>query len=156
MQKVLEKFGTPEGHFLVRESRSHDQSFVLSLCHNQRVLNFRSAVAQGSVTVPHHNSTLHCRIVQSSNGSVSLSNPRQGEGGQEVDVEWTADSLEALLETHQTTKVHMQLCSEPCTTSSSSSLQAGLPILLKVNCSPNVTGPIPLIPPERDDTGLFS
>ena len=51
VQKVLEKFGTAEGNFLVRQSRSHDCSFVLSLCHNSRVLNFRSASTTYSIHI---------------------------------------------------------------------------------------------------------
>lgn len=105
VRKVLEKFGTNEGYFLVRQSRSHENSFVLSLCHDRRVLNFRS-VWNCDCVLGDDGSVLCFRIVQSGNGSVSLSNPLQGEGEEEeADVGWTAESLVALLETHKTSKV---------------------------------------------------
>lgn len=88
---------------------------------------------------------------------MSLSNPRQREGeeeDEEADMGWTAESLMALLETHKTSKVCSQLFIKTQTTHPP--LQAGLPILLTVNCSPDITGPIPLIPSERDDTGQHS
>ena len=99
------------------------------------------------------NTSLPCpdsRIVQLPNGSVCLSNPRSGEG-EGAETEWTAESLKELLETHKTAKAGPSLFPSSPITPFPLSLQAGLPILLKVNCCPNVTGPIPLIPAERDE-----
>ena len=102
VQKVLQKFGTAEGNFLVRQSRSHDNSFVLSLCHNNRVLNFRS-VSPLLINTSLKKILSDSRIIQLPNGMVSLSNPRSGEG-ERSETEWTAASLEELLETHKTSK----------------------------------------------------
>ena len=41
VEQVLLKFSTEEGHFLVRESRSVDDAYTLSVCHNKKVMHYR-------------------------------------------------------------------------------------------------------------------
>ena len=41
MEQVLSKFDNKEGHFLVRESRSIDDAYTLSVCHNNKVMHYR-------------------------------------------------------------------------------------------------------------------
>ena len=41
VEQVLKKFNVEEGHFLVRESRSIDNAYTLSVCHNKKVMHYR-------------------------------------------------------------------------------------------------------------------
>ena len=41
VEQVLRKFDVEEGHFLVRESRSIDNAYTLSVCHNKKVMHYR-------------------------------------------------------------------------------------------------------------------
>ena len=41
VEQVLSKFNTEEGHFLVRESRSIDDAYTLSVCHSKKVMHYR-------------------------------------------------------------------------------------------------------------------
>lgn len=52
VEKILEMYNKEDGTFLIRESRSTEDSYTLSLCHNQRIKNFRiSRDADGSLSL---------------------------------------------------------------------------------------------------------
>ena len=63
VEGVLKKFRVEEGHFLVRESRTMDDAYTLSVCHNTKVM--------------------HYRIVRHEDGMYSFRDPDgRGDGGQ--------------------------------------------------------------------------
>ncbi|KAL5463597.1 hypothetical protein EMCRGX_G032510 [Ephydatia muelleri] len=52
VEKVLEMYNKEDGTFLIRESRSSEDSYTLSLCHSQRIKNFRiSRDTDGSLSL---------------------------------------------------------------------------------------------------------
>ena len=88
VQQVLERFNMVEGHFLVRESRSSDNAFTLSLCHNQEILSFR--------------------IVKHRDGMLSFVNPQNHElddMDENSEPSETFHTLDALIKWHLHTKV---------------------------------------------------
>ena len=77
-----------EGRFLIRESRSNDDSYTLSLCHNGSIKNFR--------------------IRRNSDKSLSLVDPASD--GKVEKMCGRYDTLQSLVSTHLREKVCVCLC----------------------------------------------
>ena len=86
MEKILEMYNKDDGTYLIRESRSTEDSYTLSLCHSQRIKNFR--------------------ISKDADGTLSLRDP--GGPAMEQPVKQFA-SMAALVEHHSREKVS-QMC----------------------------------------------
>ena len=85
VEKVLTKYGLEDGHYMVRESRNVDNAYTLSLCHGNRVLNYR--------------------IVRHGDGQLCLQDPNtetdSNTSADQIDEGEKFPSLHALLEKHK-------------------------------------------------------
>ena len=91
VEKVLEMYNKEDGTFLIRESRSSEDSYTLSLCHSQRIKNFR--------------------ISRDTDGSLSLRDPAGMTAEQPMK---SFSSMAALVEHHKAEKVCWTGCHVIC------------------------------------------
>lgn len=115
-KQVFHSHGMSDGLFLLRESRSRVSTFILSLCHENQVKHYK---------------------VKDSDRGFCLVDQSNDQCPEEKDHKKYYFSLHLLISNHNHVKVNYSFW---FLSSLTTTTQDGLPVILKTNCSPSVTG----------------
>ena len=104
VEKILEMYNKDDGTYLIRESRSSEGSYTLSLCHNARIKNFRiSRDPDGTLSLRDPGG------MQDPGRMLSLRDPDDGTPDVDKPVRLFA-TMAALIEHHTREKVGRVIC----------------------------------------------